>query len=384
LKNDLDKARLLTGRYVKEHGGTKVMIHYGGRSTEKSGLLERIKKSLSAEGLPYVLLGGVLPNPRSGLVYTGIDLCRKEGVDFILAAGGGSCIDSAKAIAMGAVYEGDFWDFYSGNAKVNRMLGVGVVLTIAAAGSETSFGSVLTNDASNLKRSCGTDPMIRPRFAIMNPELTFSVPPYQTACGIVDIFGHTLERYLTISPNVDLTDRLAEALMISVIKRAADVMERPCDYDARADIMWAGSLAQSDICLVGRKNDWAAHRLEHELSSLYGVAHGAGLAVLYPAYMTWALDYQPERFEKLAINVWGVSPSGDGKDTATSGIERMKGFFRSIGMPVTFSEIGARKEDIALLVNNVDYSASGTVGDFIPVGRKEAAEIFTIAAEQEA
>ena len=274
------------GALVKRFGGTKVLIHYGGGSVIRSGLLERVKASLEAEGFPYVELGGVKPNPRSGLVYEGIELCKREGVDFILAVGGGSTIDSSKAIAAGVVYEGDFWDFYCGKT-IDRALPIGTILTIAAAGSEGSPDSVITNENGMFKRGATGD-AIRPKFSILNPALTQTLPPYQTACGITDIMAHLYERYLTNTKEVEVTDRLIEALLLTMIHEGPRVIENPDNYDARANIMWAGTVAHTNIVGVGREQDWNSHGIEHELSALYDCAHGAGLAVIMPAHMMLA------------------------------------------------------------------------------------------------
>ncbi|WP_303805483.1 iron-containing alcohol dehydrogenase, partial [Ruminococcus flavefaciens] len=264
------------GEYVKKYGGSKVLIHYGGGSAERSGLLGRVRESLNKSGISFVELGGVKPNPRDTLVYKGIDLCRSEGVDFILAVGGGSSIDSAKAIAAGVPYDGDFWDFYSGKS-IEKALPIGVVLTIAAAGSEGSGDSVITKEDGMLKRGAGSD-ALRARFSILNPALTQTLPAYQTACGATDIMAHVFERYFTNTTEVEITDRLCEAVLITMVKETPRVIADPDNYDARANIMWAGMVAHNGIVGVGRSQDWNSHGIEHELSALYDCAHGAGLA----------------------------------------------------------------------------------------------------------
>ncbi|MDD3412878.1 MAG: iron-containing alcohol dehydrogenase, partial [Lachnospiraceae bacterium] len=263
------------GAYVRRFGGTRVMIHYGGGSVVRSGLLDKVKESLQKEKIEYIDFGGVKPNPRSGLVYEGIELCREKKIDFILAVGGGSTIDSAKAIAAGAVYDGDFWDFYEGK-RVEEALPIGTVLTIAAAGSEGSPDSVITNENGMFKRG-STGDALRPKFTVLNPALTQSLPPYQTACGITDIMAHLYERYLTNTKEVEVTDRMIEALMLTMIHEGPRVMKNPDHYDARANIMWAGMMAHNNSCGVGRSQDWTSHEIEHELSALYDCAHGAGL-----------------------------------------------------------------------------------------------------------
>ena len=317
------------GKYVKRFGGSKVLIHYGGGSVVRSGLLDRIKASLAAEGIGYVELGGVKPNPRSGLVYEGIEICKKENVDFVLAVGGGSTIDSSKAIAVGALYDGDFWDFYSGKA-VEKALPVGTVLTIAAAGSEGSSGSVITKEEGMFKRSAGGEAM-RPVFSILNPELTQTLPPYQTAAGVTDIMAHLLERYFTNTKNVEVTDRVIEGLLLTMVNEAPKVIANPNDYDARANIMWAGMMAHNDCCGVGREQDWASHDIEHELSALYDCAHGAGLAVIFPAWMEYNMNHDVARFAQIAVRVWGCSMDFQNpENTAKAGIKAFRNFLRSI------------------------------------------------------
>ena len=283
-----------TGKYVKRFGGSRVLLHYGGGSVIRSGLLDRVKKSLDGEGVSYVELGGVKPNPRSGLVYEGINLCRKEKVDFVLAVGGGSTIDSAKAIAAGAVYDGDFWDYYEGKL-VEEALPIGTVITISAAGSEGSPDSVITKEEGMFKRGA-TGEAFRPKFTIMNPALTQTLPAYQTACGITDIMAHLYERYLTNTEEVEVTDRMIEGLLLTMIHEGPRVIADPDNYQARANIMWAGMMAHNNSCGVGRTQDWTSHNIEHELSALYDCAHGAGLAVVMPAVFTYTLEHNVMRF----------------------------------------------------------------------------------------
>ena len=334
-----------TGKYVKRFGGKKVLIHYGGGSAVRSGLLGRVEKSLEAEGIEYVELGGVKPNPRSGLVYEGIELCRKEGVDFVLAVGGGSAIDSAKAIAAGTVYDGDFWDFYMGK-EIEKALPVATVLTIAAAGSEGSPDTVITKEEGMLKRGAGGE-ALRPVFSILNPALTQTLPAYQTAAGITDIMAHLLERYFTNTKDVEVTDRVIEGLLMTMIHEAPKVIANPDDYEARANIMWAGMMAHNDCCGVGRDQDWASHNIEHELSALYDCAHGAGLAAVFPAWMKYTMHHDVMRFAQLASRVWGCSMDfTNPENTAKAGIQAFKDFLKSIGMPTCFAELGADEKDI--------------------------------------
>lgn len=369
------------GKYVKKFGGSKVLIHYGGSSAVKSGLIDRVKKSLESENIPYVELGGVKPNPRDVLVYEGIDLCKKEGVDFILAVGGGSVIDSAKAIAVGVPYEGDFWDFYTYKAKIEKAIPVGTVLTIAAAGSEGSGDSVITKEDGMWKRGAGSE-LMRPKFSVMNPMLTCTLPPYQTACGATDIMAHVFERYFTNTKEVEITDRLCEAVLITMVKETPRVIEDPNNYDARANIMWAGTVAHNGIVGVGRAQDWNSHGIEHELSGLYDCAHGAGLAVVMPSWMEFVMEHDVMRFAQMAERVFGVPMNfADPADTAKKGIKEFRKFLKSIGMPVNFKELGANKEDIPVLVEKFGLGEDGKTGGFVSLSSKDVEKILNIAAE---
>jgi len=365
------------GRYVKQFGGSKVLIHYGGSSAKKSGLLDRVEASLQKEGIPYVMLGGVKPNPRSGLVYEGIELCRKEGVDFVLAVGGGSAIDSSKAIAAGTLYDGDFWDFYSGK-PIEKALPVGTILTIAAAGSEGSPDSVITKEEGMFKRGAGSN-AIRPKFSILNPALTQTLPPYQTAAGITDIMAHLYERYLTNTKEVEVTDRLIEALLLTMKHEGPRVIADPDNYEARANIMWAGMVAHNNTCGVGRSQDWNSHNIEHELSALYDCAHGAGLAVTMPAVFKYVMNHDVMRFAKVATRVWGCQMDFDHPEvTALEGIEAFRSFLCSIGMPKNFEELGAKEEDIPKLVDvlcNGD-GRGGTISGFVTLTEEDCTKIY--------
>lgn len=366
------------GKYVKRFGGSKVLIHYGGGSVVRSGLLDRVKASLRKAGIDFTELGGVMPNPRSGLVYEGIDLCRREAVDFILAVGGGSAIDSAKAIAAGVVYDGDFWDFYEGK-PVNKALPLGTVLTIAAAGSEGSGDSVITKEEGMLKRGASGE-ALRPVFSILNPELTQTLPPYQTACGATDIMAHVLERYFTNTKEVEVTDRLCEAILLTMVKEVPRVIEDPDNYEARANIMWAGMVAHNNIVGVGRDQDWSSHAIEHELSALYDVAHGAGLAVIFPAWMTYVMKHDINRFAQIAVRVWGCQMNfANPEETAKEGIRRFKQFLTSIGMPISFKELGAREEDIPLMVEKLGLGEKDTIGGFVALTAKDVENIYRLA-----
>jgi len=368
-----------TGKYVKRFGGTKVLIHYGGGSVIRSGLLDRVKASLQKEGLDVVELGGVKPNPRSGLVYEGIALCHKEKVDFILAVGGGSTIDSAKAIAAGAVYEGDFWDFYMGK-PVTKALPVATVLTIAAAGSEGSPDTVITKEEGMLKRGA-TGEALRPVFSILNPALTQTLPDYQTACGITDIMAHLFERYFTNTKDVEVTDRVIEGLLLTMIHESPKVIENPNDYEARANIMWAGMMAHNNCCGVGREQDWASHDLEHELSALYDCAHGAGLAVVFPAWMEYNMPHDVMRFAQIATRVWGCDMDfAHPEVTAKAGISAFRAFLKSIGMPQTLAELGGKEEDIPYLAHTAAYGNgnNGTLGNFVVLKENDMENIYKL------
>lgn len=366
------------GEYVKKFGGTKVLIHYGGGSVVKSGLLDRVKKSLDVEQIPYCELGGVQPNPRDTLVYEGIDLCKTEGVDFVLAVGGGSTIDSAKAIAAGVEYSGDFWDFYEGK-EITKALKVGTILTIAAAGSEGSSSSVITKEKGMLKRGAGGEAII-PVFSILNPELTLTLPNYQVASGAVDIMAHIMERYFTNTKDVEVTDRLCEALLLTMIKEVPRAIKEVNNYEARANIMWAGMIAHNNIVGVGREQDWASHGIEHELSALYDVAHGAGLAVIFPAWMTYVYKNDVNRFAQFAVRVWGCEMNFQNpEETAIEGIDKIKKFFTYIGMPINFKELGAKEEDIEFMAKNMKLGKDGTCGSFVKLKEEDVIEIYKLA-----
>lgn len=369
------------GKYVKKYGGKKVLIHYGGQSAQKSGLLDRVKSSLEQADIEYKELGGVKPNPRDTLVYEGIKLCRGENIDFILAVGGGSVIDSAKAIAMGVEYGGDFWDFYSGK-QPEKALPVATVLTIAAAGSEGSGDSVITKEDGMLKRGAGSD-LLRPRFSIMNPELTQTLPAYQTACGATDIMAHVFERYFTNTKEVEITDRLCEAVLLTMIKETPRVIADPNNYEARANIMWAGTVAHTNIVGVGREQDWNSHGIEHELSALYDCAHGAGLAVIMPAWMEFVYKHNVMRFCQMATRVFGCQMDFENPEaTALAGIKAFRTFLHGIGMPINFDELGAKQEDIPVLVEKFGLG-DGRTGGFVHLSSDDVAQIYNIAANAE-
>jgi len=367
------------GSLVKQFGGTKVLVHFGSGSVKKSGLLDTVEKSLKDSGISFVELGGVKPNPRSGLVYTGIDLCKKENVDFILAVGGGSTIDSSKAIAAGCLYDGDFWDYYEGK-PIEKALPVGTVLTISAAGSEGSPDSVITKEEGMLKRGASGN-AIRPKFSVLNPALTQTLPPFQTACGITDIIAHLYERYLTNTKEVEVTDRLIEALIKTMIYEGPRVIQNPNNYEARANIMWAGMMAHNNSCGVGRSQDWTSHNLEHELSAEYDCAHGAGLAVVMPAVFTYTMKHDVTRFAQIANRVWNCEMDfNHPENTAMAGIRALAGFLTSLGMPKNFEELGAKKSDIAKLAHTACFGngGSGTISGFTTLTEKDVIAIYEL------
>ena len=367
------------GSYIKKYGGKKVLIHYGGGSAVKSGLIDRVKKSLTEQSIGFTELGGVKPNPRDTLVYKGIELCKKEGVDFILAVGGGSVIDSAKAIAAGVLYDGDFWDFYTGKI-VEKALPLGVVLTIAAAGSEGSGDSVITKEEGMLKRATGSD-VLRSKFSILNPELTQTLPAYQTACGATDIMAHVFERYFTNTKEVEITDRLCEAVLLTMVKETPRVIADPANYDARSNIMWAGMVAHNGLVGVGRDQDWNSHGIEHELSALYDCAHGAGLAVIMPSWMEFVYKHNTLRFCQMATRVFGCQMNFENPEaTALEGIHRFRKFLHEIGMPINFAELGAKEEDIPELVKKFGLG-QGKTGGFVQLTSQDIEKIYKIAAK---
>ena len=369
-----------TGACVKKYGGTKVLIHYGGGSVIRSGLLDRIKKSLDAEGIEYVELGGAKPNPLSGLVYEGIELARKEKVDFVLGVGGGSSVDSAKAIAFGTLYDGDFWDFYCGKqGQVTKSLPIGCVMTLAATGTEASTDSVITNENGMHKR-CADGDILRPMFAIMNPDLTTTLPEYQTASGISDIFSHCMERYFSRTKDVELTDRMLEAVMLTLIKESKRVMADPKDYQARANIMWAATVAHSNITGVGRAQDWGTHHMENELSTTYGCSHGAGLGILHTYWMMYALKHDGlDRLVQFATRIWGCQMDFENPEaTAIEGIHAYTNFIKSMNLPTTIGEIGGKPEDAPQLAEGMFFEAPNH-GNFIKLTKEIAEEIYRMA-----
>lgn len=371
------------GALALKHGARKVMIVYGGGSIVRSGLLDRVKQSLQEAGIEYCLMGGVQPNPVDTKVYEGIDFCRREQADMLLPVGGGSVIDTAKAIAAGVLYDGDFWDFYIGKAKVTKALKVAVVLTISAAGSEGSGNTVITKLDGLQKLSLRVPEVLRPVFSIMNPELTYTLPPFQTACGVADMMAHIMERYFTNTQEVEIGDRLCEGTLMAIIDEAPKVMKNPEDYGARANLMWSGMIAHNGTCGVGCEEDWASHFLEHEISAIYGVTHGAGLSVIFPAWMTWMVEHNVDKIAQYAVHVWGVSESGDKKAVALEGIHRLKSFFVSLGLPVTFKALGIENPDIDRLADSLHRNKGEFVGNYVKLTKQDSKEIYRLACTNE-
>lgn len=357
--------------------GRKVLVVYGEGSVIRSGLLKCVLSSLSESGVEFIEFGGIKPNPTDGPVRKGIEICRNQGVTGLLAVGGGSVIDTAKAIAIGTPYDGDFWDFYCGKAIGEKALPVGVVLTIPAAGSEGSGNSVITLEDGLKKISLRTE-ILRPQFALINPELTYTLPLYQTACGVVDMMAHIFERYFTPTQGVEVTDRISEGLLKAIMEEAPKILLDPTAYDPRANIMWAGTLAHNGICGTGKQEDWVSHFMEHEISAIYGVAHGAGLAVMIPAYMTFMADHKPERVAMMARNVMGIDISDD-REAALAGIKALKTFFRSLGMPVTFAELGIDNPDIPLLVKKLHENKGEVIGGYYRLSAPDTESIYRLA-----
>ena len=369
------------GKLVKEQNCKKVLIHYGSGSARRSGLLDRIEAIFEKEGIAYTELGAVVPNPRLSLVYEGIGLCKKENVDFILAVGGGSVIDSAKAIGYGVANEGDVWDFFDFKRKPTACLPIGTVLTIAAAGSEMSGSCVIMKEEGGMKRGCTTD-YSRLKFAVLNPELTMTLPPYQTACGCTDILMHTMERYFNHSENMELTDGISEALMRTVIRNAKILVKEPENYDARAEVMWAGSLSHNGLTSCGTDGgDWATHKLEHELGGMFDVAHGAGLAAIWGSWARYVCGERIDRFVQFAERVMDVTPQETEQKTAEAGIAAMEDFYREIKMPTSLAELGIAPTDeqIRELAEKCNAAVRGNLGKVKHLNVEDMIAIYTAA-----
>ena len=367
---------------IQQYGGGKVLVHFGGGSARRSGLLDKVEKMLSEAGIDYVELGGVVPNPLLSKVREGIELCKKEHVNFILAVGGGSVIDSAKAIGYGVGYPGDVWDFWNGKAVPQSCLPIGVMLTIPAAGSEMSSSCVITNDEGMLKRGVNSD-LCRCKFAIMNPERTYTLPPYQTAAGATDIMMHTMERYFSKYEDALLTDAIAEALLKTVKEAVPEVLKNPEDYRYRAAIMWASSLSHNDLTECGTEKDFACHKLEHELSGLFGVTHGAGLAAIWGSWARYVMDKHLNRFVQFAVNVMGVrNDFTDPRATALRGIEAIERFFDQIGMPTSIPGLIGRQateEEIETLVAKCSRGGKMNIGAMEVLNPADMTAIYRLA-----
>ncbi|MFK5883652.1 MAG: iron-containing alcohol dehydrogenase [Candidatus Izemoplasma sp.] len=359
--------------------GKKVLLHYGGGSIKKFGLYDKVIASLKAQNLEVVELGGVVANPRLKLVHEGIEICRTQKIDFILAVGGGSVIDSAKGIAAGTYYDGDVWDYYTEDAVPHKALPVGVILTIPAAGSEASTASVITKEEGQLKKAFNHLCVV-PMFAILNPELTYTLPNYQTSCGIVDMIGHVIERYITNTPNVELTDRLCESIMHTVVNNAQVVLDNNTDYNARAEIMWAGTLAHTNLIGMSREEDWASHMIEHEMSAINDIAHGAGLAIIYPAWMKHVYKTNPARFALFANKVFDIDINPfDLNETALKGIAALESFYRSIDMPTRFSDIDITDKSFLLMAQKATKNDTITLGAFKALSQQDVLDIYYLA-----
>lgn len=379
--------RILFGKGSEEKVGAQVagfskniLLHYGSGSIKTSGLFDRVTASLKKAGVQWVELGGVKPNPRLSLVQEGVKLCKEHKLGLILAVGGGSVIDSAKAIAMGAVIEGDVWDFYLGKGAPIAALPIGTVLTIPAAGSEASTGTVITNEEGWLKRAVNSE-LIYPRFSILNPELAFSLPKFQVGCGVTDIMAHLMERYFTNVQHVELTDRLLEACMKTLIRQAPLVLQNPKDYDAWSELMWTGTIAHNNLLDTGRLGDWASHDIEHEISGIYDIAHGAGLAVVFPAWMKYVWKHDVNRFAQWSVRVWNVDMDVFNPEAvAQAGIERMEAFFRSLGLVTRLSEMDIPADRIDEMAAKCTNSGKRTFGNFVKLGYEDVRKILKLAA----
>lgn len=369
------------GKLIKEFGGKKVLIHYGGGSVIRSGLMDKVKAILEEEQIPYIMLGGAVPNPHLSLVYEGIELCKKEAVDFILAVGGGSAIDSAKAIGYGVANEGDVWDFYDYKREATGCLPIGVVLTLAATGSEMSDSSVITKEEGLVKRGYSSD-YARPKFAIMDPELTKTLPDYQTASGCADIMMHTMERYFHNGDSMEITDQLAEGLLRTVMVNAKILVSEPDNYEARAEVMWAGSLAHNGLTGCGTDGgDWMSHKLEHELGGLFDVTHGAGLAAIWGSWARYVYKDCLPRFKRFAVNVMGVQASGTDEEIALKGIEAMEEFYRAIKMPTNLRELGISptEEELAIMAHKCAVCIGGQGGSAKVLKEADMLTIYKMA-----
>lgn len=368
------------GKLCRKYGAKKVLIGYGGGSVVRSGLLKKVEEALTAEGMTFMEMGGLQPNPIDTDVYKGIDLVRQNDIDFLLAVGGGSVIDTIKAIAAGVPYEGDFWDFYCGKAKVEKAMKLGVVLTIPAAGSEGSGNTVITKLDGLHKISLRVPEHLRPAFSIMDPVLTFTLPQKQTVAGICDMMVHISERYFTNTEEVETGDRVCEGIYKAIIEEAPKVVANPKDYDARANIMWAGMIAHNWTSAFGMQECWCSHFMEHEISAVYNVTHGAGLSVIFPAWLTYMSKHHVQKPYQFAIRVWDVPADEDNKEkVALEGVRRLKAFWHSLGLPITFKELGIDQPDIDLLVKKLHENKGELVGSYMKLNKEQTKEIYELA-----
>lgn len=368
------------GELCQKYGAKRVMILYGGGSVVRSGLLDKVKASLKESQLECCELGGVQPNPIDTKVYEGLEMAKNFQPDFLLPVGGGSVIDTAKAIAVGYYHDGDFWDFYAQKVKATKALPVGVVLTIPAAGSEGSGNSVITNTTTHVKVGIRYPMILRPKFAVMNPELTMTLPEWQTASGISDMMAHILERYLSNTPDVQIGDRMAEGMLLAIMEEAPKVIANPNDYEARANIMWSGTIAHNDTCSLGRQEDWNSHAMEHEISAEYDVTHGAGLAVIFPAFLQYAAKHNPGKVAQLAHRVLGVADSGDEAKDAMEGALALKSWLHDVlKMPVTFSQLGIPEPNLELMNTRLHALKGEVLQGYMPLDANATMEIYRIA-----
>jgi alcohol dehydrogenase YqhD (iron-dependent ADH family) len=358
--------------------GKKILLHYGRNNIKQSGLYDKVVSSLKKAHIDFIELPGVMPNPRLSLIREGIKICRNNEIDFILAVGGGSVIDSAKSIAIGVPYEGDIWDFFTSDKLADKALGIGTILTIPATGSESSPAAVITNEDGWFKRSSRSD-LMYPKFSILNPELAFTLPKYQIACGISDILSHLMERYFTPTKNVELTDRLIEGAMKTVINIGPKLIKDYTSYDTWAEIMWTGTVAHNEILNTGRIGDWASHRIEHELSGIYDIAHGAGLAIIFPAWMKYVYNHDRARFLQFATRVWDIPKSSDTEKAINLGIEKLTGFLRELNLPVTLKEIGINRDKFEEMAEKCINKNNRAVGNFLKLDVKSVIKIFDLA-----
>lgn len=376
--------RIIFGRNSYEKIGkevsaysNKILLHYGGKSIKKNGIYDQVVAELEKAGIRFFELGGVMPNPRLSLVEQGIDICRRENIDFILAVGGGSVIDSAKAIASGVHYDGSVWDFYTSSKRPERVLDIGVVLTIPAAGSESSDGSVITNEAGPDKKSF-TSPKLYPKFSILNPQACTTIPAYQIAVGGADILAHVMERYFTCTENTDLSDRLCEGAMLALLQNLPMVKENKEDITAWEEVLWTGNVAHNSLLGKGRQEDWACHAIEHEVSAIYDIAHGAGLAILFPAWMKYVYKSNVKRFVQFAIRVFQVNmPYENQEDIALEGIKRLEEFFQSLGLFTRFSQVGIGDSDFNIIAEKA--CGDWELGALKRLAKNDVLEILKLA-----